>query len=137
MAQVDSILWFMTDFLARFNLMDVPINKPLPTWRNRRVGEVSLARRLDKFIMKGPLIQQLHHYKQWVGIGGISYHSLPIYLEILGPPQKPKAPLKFNHVWLQDPTYVRMVSDFWAANLIDRSDSMTKGVCLNLSKCWK
>eukprot|EP00253_Pinus_taeda_P016805 PITA_16805 len=70
MAQVDSISRFMTDLLEWSNLMDVPMNKPLPTWRNRRVGEATLARRLDRFIMKGPLIQQLHHYKQWVGNGG-------------------------------------------------------------------
>lgn len=133
MAQVDSISGFMTDLLERFNLIDVPMNKPLPTWRNRRVGEAALARRLDRFIMKGSLIQQLHHYKQWVGSGGISDHS-PIYLEILGPHYKPKAPFKFNHVWLQDPTYVRIVTDFWVANPIDRSDSLEKGFCSNLSK---
>eukprot|EP00253_Pinus_taeda_P003996 PITA_03996 len=133
MAQVDSISGFMTDLLEQFNLMDVPMNKPLSTWRNRRVGEASLARRLERFIMKRPLLQQLHHYKQRVGTGGILDHS-PIYLKILGPHHKLKAPFKFNHVWLQDPTYVRMVSDFWVANPIDRSDSMEKGFCFNLSK---
>eukprot|EP00253_Pinus_taeda_P025238 PITA_25238 len=125
MAQVDSITGYMTDLLDRHNLIDVPMNKPLLTWRNRRVGEAALARRLDRFIMKESLIQQLHHYKQWVGAGGISDHS-PIYLEIAGPTQKPKAPYKFNHVWLQDPSYIRMVSDYWAANPIDRSDSLAK-----------
>eukprot|EP00253_Pinus_taeda_P015017 PITA_15017 len=103
------------------------MNKPLPTWRNRRVGEAALARRLDRFLMKGPLLQHLHHYKQW-----ISDHS-PIYLEVLGPHPKPKAPFKFNHVWLQDPAYISLVSDFWVANPINRFDSLAKGFYNNLS----
>jgi len=101
----------MTNLLEQYNFINVPMNKPLPTWRNRRVGEAALAQRLDRFLMKGPLLQQLHLYKQWVGSGGISDHS-PIYLEILGPHPKPKAPFKFNHVWLQDPSYISMVSEF-------------------------
>eukprot|EP00253_Pinus_taeda_P020282 PITA_20282 len=96
MAQMDSIMGYMTNLLERYNLIDVPMNNPLPTWRNRRVGEGALVRRLDRFIMKRALIQQLHNYKQWVGVGGISDHS-PVYLEILGPHHKPKSPFKFNH----------------------------------------
>eukprot|EP00253_Pinus_taeda_P014091 PITA_14091 len=91
-AQVDAITAHMTNLLDQTNFVDVPMHKPLPTWRKRRVGEAALARRLDRFLMKGLLIQRLHHYKQWVGSRGISDHS-PIYLEIHGPHQKPKAPL--------------------------------------------
>lgn len=68
-----------------------------------------------------------------VGFASISNHS-PIYLEIFGPLQKPKAPFKFNHVWLQDPAYIGLVTDFWAANLINRAESLAKGFCNNLSK---
>eukprot|EP00253_Pinus_taeda_P010409 PITA_10409 len=116
----------MTNLLEQHNLVDIPTNKPLPTWRNRRVRDVALARRLDHSLIKVPLMNQLHHYKQRVGLGGIFDHS-PIYLEVFGPHPKPKAPFKFNHVWLQDPEYINMVSEFWNANLIDRHDSLTKG----------
>lgn len=67
------------------------------------------------------------------GTGGISDHY-PIYLEILGPPKKPKAPFKFNHDWLQDPTYINMVKELWTQNPIDRSDTLAKGFCSNLSQ---
>jgi len=133
MAQVDSITGYMTDLLERHNLIDVPMHKPLPTWRNRRIGEATLARRLDRFLMEGTLIQQLHFYKQWVGIGGVSDYY-PIYLEILGPHKKPKAPFKFNYSWLQDPTYITMVKEFWTQNPIDRSETLEKGFCSNLSQ---
>ena len=68
-AQVDAITEFMRNILDQKNFIDVPMQKPQPTWRNRRVGTVALARRLDRFLMKGPLLKQFHHYKQWVGSG--------------------------------------------------------------------
>lgn len=132
-AHVDAISGHMTNLLEQTNFVDVPMHKPLPTWRNRRVGEAALARRLDQFLMKSPLLQHLHHYKQWVGSGGLSDHS-PIYLEILGPHHKPKAPFKFNHVWLLDTAYISLVSGFWSANPINRAKSLAKGFCNNLTK---
>eukprot|EP00253_Pinus_taeda_P034418 PITA_34418 len=109
------------------------MNKILPTWRNRRIGEATLARKLDRFIMKGTMFQQLHLYKQWVGSGGISDHY-PIYLELSGPTKKPKAPFKFNHGWLQDPSYIKPVKEYWTQNPIDQADSLSKGFCMNLSQ---
>lgn len=88
---------YMMNLLEPHNLTDVPMNKPLPTWRNRMVREAALARRLEHFLIKVPLLHQLNRYRQWVGFGGISDHS-PIYLEILGPHSKPKTLVKFNHV---------------------------------------
>eukprot|EP00253_Pinus_taeda_P031163 PITA_31163 len=108
MAQVDSITDFMRNALEQADFVDVPMQQPMPTWRNRRVGEAVLARRLDRFLLKGPLIQELHHFKQWVGDGGLSDHS-PIHLEILGPLAKPKAPFKFNHTWLQDQDFIKLL----------------------------
>lgn len=110
-AQIDPITGYMTDLLERHDLIDVPMIKILPTWRNRRIGEAALARRLDRFIMKGSMFRQIHLYKQWVGFGSISDHY-PIYLELSGPNKKPKAPFKFNHGWLQDPSYIKLVKDY-------------------------
>eukprot|EP00253_Pinus_taeda_P026585 PITA_26585 len=79
------------------------------------------------------MFRQLHLYKQWVGSGGISDHY-PIYLELSGPNKKPKAPFKFNHGWLQDPSYIKLVKDYWTQNPIDWADSLAKGFCMNLSQ---
>lgn len=125
-AQVDSITGFMTNLLEQHNLVDIPMNKPLPTWRNKRVGDATLARILDRFMIKVPLMNQLHHYKQWVDSRGVSDHS-PIYLEVFSPHPKPKAPFKFNHGWLPDPSYINLVSNYWKANPIDRHESLIKG----------
>jgi len=56
MAQIDPITDHMTNLLEQTNFIDVPMYKPLPTWRNKRVRDAALARRLDKFLMKGPLL---------------------------------------------------------------------------------
>eukprot|EP00253_Pinus_taeda_P008313 PITA_08313 len=133
MAQVDTITDFMRNALEQADFVDVPMHQPMPTWRNRRVGEAALARRLDRFLLKGPLIQELHHYKQWVGSGGLSDHS-PIHLEILGPLAKPKAPFKFNHTWLQDQDFIKLVSDFWQTHPINREASLARGFCKNLTE---
>eukprot|EP00253_Pinus_taeda_P024332 PITA_24332 len=131
--QMDAISGYMTNLLEQTYFVDVPMHKPQPTWRNRMVGEAALACRLDRFLMKSPLIQHLHHYKQWVGTRGLSDHS-HIYLKILGPHHKPKAPFKFNHVWLQDPKYISLVTGFWSTNPINREESLMKCFCNSLSK---
>lgn len=114
-AKIDLISVTMENLLDHVHMTDIPMNKPLPTWRNRRVGEAVLARRLDHFLLKATLIQCLSHYRRWVGSGGISDHS-PIYLEVTNLAIKLKAPFKFNSTWLQDPSYSKLVSDFWLEN---------------------
>ena len=92
-----------------------------------------MARRLDHFLIKVPLLQHFSRYRQWVGSGGISDHS-PIYLEILGLDAKPKAPFKFNHVWLQDEGYIKLVKDYWTSHPISGHRSAVEGLCHNLSQ---
>eukprot|EP00253_Pinus_taeda_P032143 PITA_32143 len=125
-AQIDPLSEVMETLLDQAQLLDVPMIKPLPTWRNRRIGEVALARRLDRFVIKTQLLQLLSHYRQWVGSGGISDHS-PIYLEITGPPIKPRAPFKFNSIWLQDPSFIEMVKTHWAHNSSPQHHSKAPG----------
>eukprot|EP00253_Pinus_taeda_P030670 PITA_30670 len=132
-AQIDPITDFMSNLLEQSNFIDIPMQRLLPTWRNRRVGEAALARRLDRFLLKGTFIQHLHLYRQWVGSGGLSDHN-PIYLEIQGPSKKPKAPFKFNHIWLKDPSYIKLVKDYWLAHPISGNESFARCFCRNLSE---
>eukprot|EP00253_Pinus_taeda_P006367 PITA_06367 len=132
-AQFDPITDYMTNLLEQTNFLDIPMQRLLPTWRNRRVGDAALSHRLDRFLMKGTLQQRLHLFRQWVGSGGLSDHN-PIYLEIQGPFKKLKAPFKFNHTWLKDPTYVKMIEDYWISHPINDTESLAKGFCRNLSE---
>lgn len=56
-AKVDALSKYMLKILELHNLADVHMNKPLPTWRNRRIREASLARRLDRIMIKILLMQ--------------------------------------------------------------------------------
>lgn len=51
-------------------------------------------------------------YQLWVGSGDLSDH-LPIYLDISGRVNKPKAPFKFNATWLKYLDYIKLVIDYW------------------------
>lgn len=126
----------MENILDLAQLTDVPMIKPLPTQRNRRVGEAALATRLDRFVIKNQLLQRLTHYRQWFGSGGISDHP-PIYLEVSSPPIKPRAPFKFNSVWLQDPSYIELVTNHWAQNPPSQYHSRAKGFYQNFLQLKK
>eukprot|EP00253_Pinus_taeda_P027066 PITA_27066 len=129
MAQVYSITRYMTNLLEHHNFVDVPMNKPLPTWRNRRVGKAALARRLDRFLMNDPLLQHLHHYKQWVGTGGISDHS-PIYLEAANPIDRFYSLAKGFYNNLSKPNHL---SINWAREKHQRENSLLSHIESELS----
>jgi len=45
-AQIDPITDYISRLLEQHDFIDIPVQKPQPTWRNRRTGDVALARRL-------------------------------------------------------------------------------------------
>jgi len=49
---------------------------------------------------------------QWIGNGGASDH-FPIFLELQEGRSKPPSPLKFNKIWLKDPTFFELVKIIW------------------------
>ena len=76
------------------------------------MGEVALAQRPDRFLIKQPLLDQIVHARQWVGAGGASDHS-PVYLEFLAGEQKLHSPFKFNATWLLDLEFHLWVTQEW------------------------
>lgn len=105
--------------------------KSQPTWRNQRIGDAYLARCLDRFLIKDPLVRILSLYKQWVGCGGILYHS-PIFMELSSLIWMPKAPFKFNSTWLKDPSYIHLVNNYWLSHPPSSRRTLEKGFCDNL-----
>lgn len=105
-SQLDPLSDQLSILLEKHGLIDVPMNKKLPTWHNRRIGDAALWRRLDMYLIHEYLLTSLTNYRQWVGTRGISYHS-PIYLEVACSFKKPRAPFNFNLTCLKDPEYLR------------------------------
>jgi len=94
-ARTDPLTSFFTQKLAECNFLDLEPIKLKPTWRNNRVGEAGVAKRLDRFLIKDILLKNPLQMKQWIGHGGISDHYL-IFLEVRKGSNKPPSPFKFN-----------------------------------------
>jgi endonuclease/exonuclease/phosphatase family metal-dependent hydrolase len=84
-AHPDSQAGFFSHLLASNGLIDVAPLKMLPTWRNMRVGEARVAKRIDRFLISEPVAMLPFQFRQWIGSGGESDHS-PVWLELEGTP---------------------------------------------------
>lgn len=103
------------------------------TWTNNRSGDQSLARRLDRFLIKEVLLNRLPRIRQWVGTAGISDHR-PIFLEMANTNQNIRSPFKFNTSWLKYPSYIQLVTNFWQTNPILEGEGHTEGFIRKLSE---
>lgn len=120
----DSPSDFFQNILISNNLIDVNLIKLKPTWRNRRVGEARVAKRLDRFLINKELSSRIPMFRQWVEEGGPSDH-FPIFLELSKPPPKPLTPFKFNASWLQEDSFNKLFKETWRH--LDRSSTEDKG----------
>jgi len=121
----------MEHLFEQHHLIEIPMNKKKLTWHNRRIGDATLRRQLDCFLIKEDLLGTLSNFFQWVGFGAIFDHS-PIYLELAGPTLKPREPFKLNSTWLQDPKYHKLVTDFWRDHPPSQGQNLVKGFSRNL-----
>eukprot|EP00253_Pinus_taeda_P001601 PITA_01601 len=111
-AREDSLTDFFQNLLTANKLIDVNLIKLKPTWRNRRVGEARVAKRLDRFLINEDLSTMIPIFQQWVEEGGPSDHS-PIYLDLSKSPPKPPTPFKFNASWLQESSSNMLFKETW------------------------
>jgi hypothetical protein len=108
----DPLADFFKHQLERNRLIDVPPIKLCPTWRNNRVGEERIAKRLDCFLFSKSLLSGQLHFQQWVGSGGHSDHY-PILLELARGMRKPATPFKCNSKWFKEESFIEMVKELW------------------------
>eukprot|EP00253_Pinus_taeda_P005167 PITA_05167 len=123
-ARVDPLSEFFVNAITSHNLIDVNLIKLKPTWRNRRVGEAKIVKRLNRFLLSEDLTTNIPIFRQWVGEGGNSDH-FPIFLEISKHPRKLAAPFKFNASCLQEESYDKLFGETW--NHLDGSSQEGKG----------
>jgi hypothetical protein len=109
----DPLTIFFSQKMVECNLLDIEPIKPKPNRRNNRVGDASLAKMLDHFLIKDTLLENPLQLKQWISYGGISYHC-PIFLEIRKGSNKPPSPFKFNRTWLTDDSFTKLVREKWS-----------------------
>eukprot|EP01018_Ginkgo_biloba_P004985 Gb_28741 [translate_table: standard] len=88
-----------------------PVKFP-PTWRKLRVGEASIAKRLDRFLLDDSLVTDQFRIRQWVEVGG-DFDHFPFFLELAYPGRKPPSPFKFNSAWLGEEAFKQKLKDIW------------------------
>eukprot|EP00253_Pinus_taeda_P009499 PITA_09499 len=122
-AREDSLTDFFQNLLIANKFIDVNLIKLKPTWRNRRVGEARVAKRLDRFLINEDLSSMIPIFWKWVEEGGPSDH-FPIYLDLSKSPPKPPTPFKFN-AWPQETSFIKLFKETW--NHPDRRSTEDKG----------
>jgi hypothetical protein len=132
-ARADPLAGYFTQKIVECNLLDIEPTKLKPTWRNNRVGEDSIAKRLDHFLIVDSLLEKPLHLKQWIGFGGISDH-VPIFLELRQGPRKPASPFKFNKTWLTNDSFINLVRENWIPFHQESNQSTTSHFVENLKR---
>eukprot|EP00253_Pinus_taeda_P004767 PITA_04767 len=84
----------------------------MPTWDNGRIDKVYIAKRIDRFIVHGDIIDKMGMPHSSIGNAFISYHR-PIYLSWKENGFRKGYPFKFNRTWLEDPDFNEVITKTW------------------------
>lgn len=76
------------------------------------MGDVIIAKRLDRFLVGEDLACSTFQLRQWVEGGGESGHN-PMVLELKGDIRRPPIPFNFNSGWPKDPNFIAFVNENW------------------------
>ena len=111
-AQVDPLGPFFSKLFSDHHLVDVAPPFVGPTWRNGRMGEDGISKRLDRFLLSDQLISSLPRHRVWTHRSGISYH-FPVLLEWKEHLNPCAYPFKFNQSWLGNEDFIQMIRTEW------------------------
>ena len=65
---------FFSKLFSDHHLVDVAPSCDGPTWRDGRIGEDGISKRLDHFLLSDQLVSSLPRYRVWAHRCGISDH---------------------------------------------------------------
>eukprot|EP00253_Pinus_taeda_P019452 PITA_19452 len=132
-ARPDPLTDFFITKLASSPLVDVTPLKMRPSWRNRRIGDDWVEKKIDRFLICDSLSENLQAFRHWVGEGGLSDH-FPVFLEVKGAFPKPGTPFKFNTSWLLDASYINLFHSTWINDNLSEDESRGKAFMENLTR---
>ena len=89
-------------------LADVAPTCARPTWRNGRMGDEGICKRMDRFMLSYNLFSLLARHRVWAHHSGVSDHY-PVLFEWTDHPVSCPFPFKFNHSWLTNEDFVQMI----------------------------
>ena len=113
---MDPLASYFAQLISCNHLVDLSSNCLGPTWRNGRVGEAGICKRLDRFLLSDHLLPCLDFYRSWVSPSDVSDHY-PICLEWGQGLVLQCYPFKFNKAWLMEDDFTPLVESSWKAPL--------------------
>jgi hypothetical protein len=93
-------------------LVDVAPTKKVATWRNGRLGDACISKRLDRFLIAESLISSVQKFRTWVEYPYLSDHA-PVLMEFRSCFATVASPFKLNPEWLKDDSFVNIVRQVW------------------------
>ena len=111
-AHPDPLGPFFSKLFSDHHLVDVAPPCAGPIWRNGRIGEDGISKRLDRFLLSDQLVSSLQRYRVWTHRCGISDH-FPVILEWTDQQNHCAYPFKFNQSWLENNDFIHMVRSEW------------------------
>ena len=112
LARQYGLSYFFSRLFESKELVDIQPLKLTPTWRNNRSGDQAISKSLDRFFLLENLLSKSLIIKSWVEVGGMLDHLL-VLLQIQNPETKPAAPFKFNHAWMKEEDYHKLIGNTW------------------------
>ena len=112
-AVLDPLSSFFKHHFDSVGLIDTAPSIAGPTWRNGRVGDDGINKRLDHFLIALSLIPSLLVHQVWTHISDIFGHY-PVCLEWNKSLGSCNYSFKFNRSWLNDQDFVSLVTDRWS-----------------------
>jgi len=92
-AKVDDLSEFFNQMFLDHELVDIVHLKLSPTWRNGRLGDKGIGKRLDRFLVDEHLSENLGKFKSWVVPSKISDHC-PILFQFEVEKRRTRYPFK-------------------------------------------
>jgi hypothetical protein len=110
--RLDPLADYFKNLLQTSSLVDIQPPKMSPTWRNGRVGEEGIEKRLDHFLLSNLLLNHSHRVRTWVINSTISDHN-SIVLQLDSFAQRSTPPFKFNSIWINEKDFSLLVKHTW------------------------
>jgi hypothetical protein len=110
--RLDPMASYLNQQLQDVGLIDVEPVEFLPTWRNGRVFQENVAKRLDRFLIDERPADAEFRYRSWV-VNVKTYDHMLVVFQIDKGQERIKYPFKLNSVWLSDPDFEQLVRSNW------------------------
>jgi hypothetical protein len=127
---------FFSHWMDNNHLFEMEPTNLVQIWKNDTKGKDLVAKITDIILILEEMIENMWSFKLRLVVGGISDH-MPILLEIDTKGSKTPSLMNFNHVWLNEKEYERLVWKTWTHMDEEDGQSYMHRFAVNIVKIKK